>query len=109
MAWMIDGNKLKEKAVPLLFPSNMEPCGYIPVPVQAVIVDEIANMLYRDGIEIVRCKDCKYRGDHMVCPMCFEEQMEWDDDGYTEIDWIVHDRAQDESFCDRGETENDES
>ena len=59
MAWMIDGNKLKEKAVQLLFPTEMEPCGHLPDPVQAVTVSTIEDMLYRDGIEVVRCKDCK--------------------------------------------------
>lgn len=29
---LIDGNKLKEKAVPLLFPTEMEPCGHLPDP-----------------------------------------------------------------------------
>ena len=60
MAWMIDGNKLKEKAVPLLIPSEMELSGFLPKPAQAVMVSEIESMLYRDGIEIIRCKECKY-------------------------------------------------
>jgi hypothetical protein len=59
--------------------------------------------------EVVRCKDCEHRGDYMVCPMCFEEQIEWDDDGYSEVDWIVHDRTLDEGFCDRGERRTDET
>ena len=66
MAWMIDGNKLKEKAVALLFPSKMELSGYLPDPVQAVTVSEIEGMLYRDGIELVRCKECQYREDSEV-------------------------------------------
>lgn len=64
MAWMIDGNKLKEKAVPLLIPSEMELSGFLPKPAQAVMVSEIESMLYRDGIEIIRCKDCvHYNGE----------------------------------------------
>lgn len=62
MAWMIDGNKLKEKAVPLLIPSEMELSGFLPNPAQAVMVSEIEGMLYRDGIEIIRCKDCASYG-----------------------------------------------
>lgn len=50
--WMIDGNKLKEKAVPLLFPTTMEPCGHLPNPVMAVTVSEIEGMLYREGVEL---------------------------------------------------------
>ena len=63
MAWMIDGNKLKEKAVSLLFPTKMESCGHLPEPVQAVTVSTIEDMLYRDGVEVVRCKDCKHSKD----------------------------------------------
>lgn len=68
MAWMIDGNKLKEKAVPLLIPSEMELSGFLPNPVQAVMVSEIEGMLYRDGIEVVRCGECRLCGKR-ECPM----------------------------------------
>lgn len=54
-------------------------------------------------VEVVRCKDCKHRGDDVHCPMCFEEEIEWDDDGYTEADYVLHDRTIDDGFCDRGE------
>ena len=60
MAWMIDGNRLKEKAVLLLFPTEMETCGHLPTPVRAVTVSTIEDMVYREGVEVVRCKDCKY-------------------------------------------------
>ena len=56
-----------------------------------------------DAVPVVRCKDCQHRGDDVHCPMCFEEEIEWDDDGYTEVDWILHDRTTDDGFCDRGE------
>jgi len=58
--YLIDGNKLKEKAVPLLFPTDMEPCGHLPNPVQAVTVSEIEGMLYREGVELVRCGKCQW-------------------------------------------------
>ena len=71
MAWMIDGNKLKEKAVFLLFPTKMEPCGYLPHPVQAVTVSEIEGMLYREGVQVVLCKECKYYMTiHCTCDGC---------------------------------------
>lgn len=60
MAWMIDGNRLKEKAVSLLFPTEMETCGHLPTPVQAVTVSTIEDMVYREGVEVVRCKDCAF-------------------------------------------------
>ena len=47
MAWLIDGNKLKEKAVTLLFPTRMEPNGGLAT--EAVTVGEIEGMLYREG------------------------------------------------------------
>lgn len=59
MAWMIDGNRLKEKAVSLLFPTEMETCGHLPTPVRAVTVSTIEDMVYREGVELVRCKECK--------------------------------------------------
>ena len=56
--YLIDGNKLKEKARPVLIPTDMEPCGHIPSKSQAVMVSEIEGMLYRESVELVRCKDC---------------------------------------------------
>ena len=91
MAWMIDGNKLKEKAVPLFIPSEMKLSGFLPNPVQAVMVSEIESMMYRDGIEIIRCKDCKYSYYNKYCT---NEQ--WKDDGAT-----VTIEADD--FCSHGE------
>lgn len=64
---------------------------------------EIAKLPTVDAVEVIRCKDCKYRRNEIECPMCFEEEKEWDDDGYTEVDWITHDRTQDDGFCHRGE------
>lgn len=64
---------------------------------------------YQDGkadamASIVRCKDCKHRGDDVHCPMCYEEVSEYDDgDGYMEVDYIPHDRTWDDGFCDRSE------
>jgi hypothetical protein len=63
---------------------------------------------YADGkrdamAELVRCKDCKHRGDDVHCPMYYEEEIEWDDDGYIEADYVPHDRTTDDGFCDRGE------
>lgn len=51
---------------------------------------------------IVYCRNCKNRYT-TDCPMYFEEYVEWDDDGYHESDYIVHDNTVDAGFCDRGE------
>ena len=55
---LIDANALVKKATGLLFPSNMEPCGYIPGIVEAVCMSEIYAMPTVDAVEVVRCKDC---------------------------------------------------
>lgn len=55
-----------------------------------------------DAVEVVRCRDCKHRGED-GCPMYHEEYIEWDDDGYLELDIVEHDRTTDDGFCDRGE------
>lgn len=56
--------------------------------------------------EVVRCKDCKHRGDY-GCPMYHEEYIEWDDDGYHESEIVEHDRTRDDGFCDLGERRTD--
>lgn len=72
------------------------------------LVDDVMDII-ANGVTIpVRCKDCKHRGDDVHCPMCFEEEIEWDDDGYTEVDYVLHDRTIDDGFCDRGERGDEE-
>ena len=56
---LIDADILKGKAVPLLFPTKMEPCGHIPVPVNAVVVAEIEQASTIDDVPVVRCRECK--------------------------------------------------
>lgn len=68
--WLIDGNKLKEKAVPLLFPTEMEPCGHLSEPVQAVAVSEIEDMMCRESVEVVRCGNCSHRPKDAEYGMC---------------------------------------
>ena len=58
-------------------------------------------------VRVVRCKDCKYRGDD-ICPMYFEEFREWDDDGYLEHDIDAYDYSKDDGYCYMGERRTDE-
>ena len=53
-------------------------------------------------MNIVRCKDCanRYTFD---CPMYFEERIEWEEDGYIEVDYAEHDNTKDDYFCSCGE------
>ena len=69
------------------------------------------NKGYADGRldamdDLVLCKDCKHRGEY-ECPMYYETEIEWDDDGYTEVEYVPHDRTIDDGFCDRGERRTD--
>ena len=53
-------------------------------------------------VEVVRCKDCKHRGD-FGCPMYHEEDIKWDNYGYTECKVTIHDYSRDDDFCSYGE------
>ena len=67
---IIDADALKRKSVPLLFPTKMEPCGHIPVPVNAVVVAEIEQAPTIDAVPVVRCENCNHGypcGDEIVC------------------------------------------
>lgn len=78
--------------------------GYSLEDMERMVTDYIEECC-EEAVEeaVVRCKDCQYRGNDTHCPMCFEEQIEWDDDGYTEVDWITRDHTHDNGYCDRGE------
>ena len=70
-------------------------------------VRDVKSQPTADVVEVVRCKDCQYRGDY-GCPMYYEEDIEWDDDGYTEVDTIIHDLTTDYNFCSYGERKETE-
>lgn len=80
MAWLIDGNKLKEKAVTLLFPTRMEPNGGLAT--EAVTVGEIEEMLYREGVEVVLCKECRHSDWAGNSPYCLLHGCYMDENGY---------------------------
>lgn len=63
---------------------------------------EIADAPTLDVAPIVRCKECIHRMEY-ECPMYYVEEIPWDDDGYTEWDYVVHDNTCDEGFCHKGE------
>ena len=58
---LIDADALKRKSVPLLFPTKMEPCGHIPVPVNAIVAAEIEQAPNVDAAPVVRSTDRKHR------------------------------------------------
>lgn len=65
---LIDADVLKSKAVQLLFPTKMEPCGHIPVPVYAVVVAEIEHAQTIDAVPVARCRECtEFNGTEHEC------------------------------------------
>jgi hypothetical protein len=53
-----------------------------------------------DAVPVVRCKDCKHRGDHEVCPL-HDIRLCFDGDGH--MDEVEDDKTEDEFFCSYGE------
>lgn len=78
---LIDANALKEA---------FEEDGHLSGHIEEFIDDCTAI----DAVEVVRCRDCKHRKDPFVCPMCGEVVGE---------DFVVHDWAEDDGFCHKGE------
>ena len=58
----------------------------------------------QNNMPVIFCKDCKYRGLDIECPMCYEEDYYDEDLGW---DIIYRDRTIDDGFCDRGELEDE--
>lgn len=56
----------------------------------------------KELVEVVRCKDCKYRRE-LDCPMYHEELEDCDDGDYVYIDIVATDNTVDDGFCHRGE------
>lgn len=52
-----------------------------------------------DAVPVVRCRECKNRGDESTCPMCHEEYYYDEDDG---IDYWTVDNTDDDGFCHNG-------
>lgn len=71
-------------------------------------IDYLRKQPTVDAVEVVRCKDCKHREDEGACPMYHVEEIEWDDDGYMEVDYVPHDYTTDDGFCDRGERKDND-
>lgn len=57
-------------------------------------------------VDVVLCKDCRWRHTD-DCPMYFEEEYTWDDDGYIERDFNIIDHTTSEGFCDQGAEKDD--
>lgn len=62
------------------------------------LLGEAAKCQTIDAVEVVRCKDCKYRG-YDDCPMCHDEYYYDEEDGG---DWVTRDMTVDDGFCHKG-------
>lgn len=51
-----------------------------------------------DAVQVVRCRECKYRG-YDACPMCHDEYTYDEDDGG---DYFTVDNTTDDGFCHMG-------
>lgn len=69
--------------------------------------NEILQMDAVDAVEIVRCKDCAYRGNELKCPMCFSEYFDSFETDYG-MDCAVTDKTTDDGFCHKGAKMNKE-
>lgn len=86
---------------------NCDICDYNHPKWHCVDLRVADYLIANDVVPVVRCKDCRHRGEG-CCPMYYEEEIEWDDDGYTEVDYVPCDRTMDDGFCDRGERKDNE-
>ncbi len=57
----------------------------------------LKNATTVDAVEIVRCKDCRHRGDSSKCPMMYPDNSPY----YPDTDW-----TEDKGYCHRGERKN---
>ena len=65
-----------------------------------VAIQQLKELGYGFGEEIIHCKDCEYWGDEDNCPMCYTEKIEWDEgDGFIESEYILHNQADPTGFC----------
>ena len=72
---------------------------------QYVLYTAIEDAPTIDDVPVVRCKDCKHRGDHEVCPL-HDIRLCFDGDGH--MDEVEDDKTEDEFFCYRGERKEDD-
>lgn len=63
------------------------------------IADYIQDAPAIDAVSVVRCRECKYRGSELECPMCHDEYYYDEDDGG---EYVTRDNTEDNGFCHKG-------
>lgn len=97
---LIDGDALKRWLE--MNKANANPLDYNTKATYAECIMMVETMETIDAVPVVRCKECRFRGNPMNCPMCHEEDYYDEDDGF---DYIVRDETVDEGYCQKGERE----
>ena len=76
-----------------------------------LVVCDMARLVEKaptaDVVEVVRCKDCKYR-ETFACPVYREEFATWEEDGYIEHEVLIFDDSTDDFFCSYGKRKEGE-
>lgn len=72
---------------------------------ERLVLNTFAGMKPVQAVQVVRCKECKYRGEYIFCPMVFQEWYhDCDGDGFYLID-----NTRDDGFCHKGERLDEEA
>lgn len=62
------------------------------------VLDIFAGMKPVQAVHVVRCRECKHRGEYLLCPMVFQEEYhDCDGDGF-----YTTDNTRDDGFCHMG-------
>lgn len=94
---LIDADALLEDGIRVSYAYNND--GIILIPMGEAR-RSIKNAPTIDAVPVVRCKECRFRGNPLNCLMCNEEDYYDEDDGF---DYIVRDETVDEGYCQKGE------
>ena len=65
------------------------------------VLDIFAGMKPVQAVQVIRCRECKHRGEYMFCPMVFQEWYH-DDDGEEGTGFYLVDNSRDDGFCHMG-------
>ena len=89
---LIDANELKAKLYSLLKIEEAPPM-FIEGLETALAVADVAPTI--DAVQVVRCRECVFRGQHDLCPMNIRVYM---------LDEVAYlDCTEDDGFCHKGE------
>lgn len=102
MARLVDADRLGSimQDVEQYFRQSGFSDGSIPLDICKMIVEAVLNKSPTvDAVPVVRCWECKHRGNEINCPMC-EMASTWDEDDGAEYYFV--DRTHDDGFCHMG-------